>query len=369
MSVVEGGPTDTAVAAQAPATSGPARFRKFFSRPTLLLLLGGIALPNALALAANIWVDVPPRTAAIAAYAAVALLSAHLRAAAIVPLYLAAVTFDGLAIIAHVFFMDLTLITENIPTLTHVRLLSSPFYAALIAALIAVLAANILFLLRCRSAMAGGDRLVFLLAVIGCLVADFQFGNAARAKYSPAAGIGQPFQSAVQMSGFAETADPARPKRSVLLVLVESLGILRDAQQRSILFSAFDDADLRARYTLTSGTTTFFGATAYGEMRELCQSRSSYRGSCTAAGRPACRAPTPRADTAPSLSTASRASSTSATSGTRRSGSPAACSRRPRRRTTRAGAADPSSVPATSRSPTRSTTGWRTPRSPCSSTG
>lgn len=277
MSVVEGSRIGSGAVEEDSAASAGSQSRRCFPQATLLLLLGGIAVPNALAVAANIWVDVPPRSAAIAAYAAVTFLSARLHAAVLVPLYLAAVAFDGLGIVAHVFFMDLTLVTETIPAFTHVRVFTSPFYAGLIAAVTIVLAGNILFLLRCRSAMARGNRLVFLLALLGCVGADIQIGSASRATQGPAAGIGQPFESAVRMSGFSETADSARPKRNVLLVLVESLGILRDPQHRNILFSAFDDADLRARFTLTSGTTTFFGATAYGEMRELCQSRSPYR--------------------------------------------------------------------------------------------
>lgn len=155
-------------------------------------------------------------------------------------------------------------------------MLSSPLYAGLTAALTAFVAAGLWFLVRYRARMVRGNRIVLALAVSGFLFADIAINSSASLSLGPAAAIGQPFQSAVQASGFAALTEPSPRKPNVLLVLVESLGVLRDPRQREVLFSAFDDAALREAFSITTGTTSFFGATSYGEMRELCHSRSAY---------------------------------------------------------------------------------------------
>ncbi|WP_289015825.1 sulfatase-like hydrolase/transferase [uncultured Methylobacterium sp.] len=255
--------------------SGAWRHRSRFA-PTLFLVVSALLLPNALAIFASIWIGIPPRPNVIAAYALVALLCIRLPRTAAAPLYLVAVAFDVLTIIAHIFFLDLSLIYQNIPAFTHVRTLASPLYTGMLVALSLFLAANIAFLMRYRALMARGNKAVLALAVVACLAADLTINGSANLDLGPAAGIGQPFRSGVQMSGFDEVVGPSRPKRHVLLVLVESLGQLRDLHHRKVLFSAFDDEALKERFSITTGTTSFFGSTAYGEMRELCQLRSSY---------------------------------------------------------------------------------------------
>jgi hypothetical protein len=245
-------------------------------RNTLLLLAGALLLPNALAIGAGLWIGVPPRTAAMALYVLLALVCSRIPIGAVIPLYLAALTFDILLIIAHIFYLDLNLIGQNIPAFTHVRVLASPLYTELVAALVVFMATNIAFLMRFRTEMARGSRIVLGLAVIPCLLADVRLNGSANLELGPAAGIGQPFQSAVEMSGFDGLTASTQHGRNVLFVVVESLGDLRDPAQRAVLFAAFDDPALRRRYAVTTGTTPFYGPTAYGEMRELCHSRASY---------------------------------------------------------------------------------------------
>jgi hypothetical protein len=105
---------------------------------------------------------------------------------------------------------------------------------------------------------------------------DIQANGSTNLDIGPTAAVGRPFQSAVRMSGFDHLTDADRPRRNVLLVIVESLGYLRDPDQRKVLFSAFDDPALKDRFGITTGTTSFYGPTAYGEMRELCGVRAYY---------------------------------------------------------------------------------------------
>ncbi|MGH1571837.1 sulfatase-like hydrolase/transferase [Methylobacterium sp. P31] len=243
---------------------------------TLFLLIGGLLLPNALAIVGGLWIGVPTRTTAIAAYAAVALLCALLPRFFAGPLFIAAVFIDILGIVTHIFYLDLSLISQNIPAFNHVKILASPLYTELALATTMNMIANIAFLSCFRAQMARGSRIVFGLMIVIGLMFDIQANGSTNLDIGPTAGIGKPFQSAVKMSGFNALPEADRPRRNVLLVLVESLGYLRDAEQRRVLFSAFDDPALKERFAITTGTTSFYGPTAYGEMRELCGVRAYY---------------------------------------------------------------------------------------------
>gem|GEM_PF-5677647 len=170
--------------------------------PTLLLVVGALLLPNALAVLASLWIGVPPRPNVIAAYGLVALLCTRFPGVAAIPLYLAAVALDVLTIVAHIFFLDMSLICQNIPAFTHVRTLASPLYAGMLAVLALFLATNIAFLMRYRVLMARGNKAVLAVALVACLAADMAINGSVSLDLGPAAGIGQPFQSAVQASGF-----------------------------------------------------------------------------------------------------------------------------------------------------------------------
>ncbi len=56
----------------------------------------------------------------------------------------------------------------------------------------------------------------------------------------------------------------------IVVVVVESMGLLRDKADRAREFAPFDDPALQARYLITIGSTPFRGPTISGEMRELC---------------------------------------------------------------------------------------------------
>ena len=279
---------DGAIGAPVAARSRPAVRRRIGAiRPTLLLLVGAVLLPNALAILASIWIGLPTRTAPIAAYVVVVLVGLRLPRFAVVPLYLTVVLFDLLMIVVEIFFLDIGSLSRNLDAFAHVHLLRSPLYAGLLAAVAASVAATLWFLLRYRAPMARGNRLVLAGAVAACLLADIPINGSTSLYLGPTAAIGRPFRSAVAESGFEMLTEPSRTKPNVLLVLVESLGVLRDAHQRDVLFAAFDDPALRRSFGITTGTTSFFGATAYGEMRELCHTRSPYTALLDAGG-PTC---------------------------------------------------------------------------------
>ncbi|WP_123834107.1 sulfatase-like hydrolase/transferase [Methylobacterium currus] len=257
------------------------------ARPSLLLIVGGLVLPNVLALAACTVAGVPTRTGAIALYAAVALLGGRLPGWALVLLGLATVLFDLVFAVGRMFFLDPAMVLHLIDAELLASLLATPAYAAgTLAALCATLA-YLAVLLRAGPTMRQGSRPALAAAAAGLLLGDGLVNGSSAYDFGPLASIGQPFEAASLSSGFAALPDQARPPRRALLVMVESLGLLRDAGRHAILTAAFDDPALRRLYTVTTGTSAFFGATASGEMRELCRTYRSHL-QVFAAGHPTC---------------------------------------------------------------------------------
>ncbi|MFE1600812.1 sulfatase-like hydrolase/transferase [Methylobacterium sp. ID0610] len=257
-----------------------------WARPTLLLVIGGVLLPNALFFALDTVLALPERASALCLYAAVALLCGWTPPALVTGLYLAVLATDLWLIVAQMFFLDIGALAGWLRMVPELDLLASPLYGVMIGTIGILAAANLAFLGRHAAAMAAGSRPALigaLLAVLGAdILLDRSPGSAA-----PWAGLAQPFESAVERSDFAAVARNPGRSRHVLLVLVESLGVLRDRQAQALLLSPFDDPALARQFTVRTGTTTFFGATAHGEMRELCQSREPYR-AVLAGGHPGC---------------------------------------------------------------------------------
>ncbi|MGF3025208.1 sulfatase-like hydrolase/transferase [Methylobacterium aquaticum] len=246
-------------------------------RPCLLLLVGGLVLPNALALALDTVAGVPPRTSAIALYAAVALLGGLLPGYALALLGLLALAFDLVFAIGRMFFLDPDALLHLITIDVLKNLLSTPAYAASALAVVGLLLAYLTFLVRAGPAMRQGSRPVFAAAVAALLIGDGLVNGSSAYDFGVLASTGRSFESGSSLSGFDTLPNQPRPARRVVMVVVESLGVLRDDGQRAILTAPFDDPALRRLYTVTTGTSAFFGATASGEVRELCGTYRSHR--------------------------------------------------------------------------------------------
>lgn len=60
-------------------------------------------------------------------------------------------------------------------------------------------------------------------------------------------------------------------RENVVIVVVESMGLLRDTEGNDREFSRIvDDADVKKQYSIATGSVPFTGGTVVGEMRELC---------------------------------------------------------------------------------------------------
>ncbi|SFU84581.1 Phosphoglycerol transferase MdoB [Methylobacterium sp. 174MFSha1.1] len=246
-------------------------------RSSVPLLVGGLVLPNALALAFGILAGVPARTSAIALYAALALLGGRLPGWALALLALPVIVLDLALAVGRMFFLDTDALLHLIDAGTLATLLATPAYAAGAAAVVGLALVYLAVLVQAGPAMRRGSRPVFAAAVAALLVGDGVVNGSTAYDFGALASVGQPFHSGSLASGFDALADQSRPPHRVLMVMVESLGVLRDAGQNGILTAPFDDPALRRLYTVTTGTSAFFGATASGEMRELCRTYRSHR--------------------------------------------------------------------------------------------
>lgn len=248
-------------------------------RPTLLLCIAGLALPNALAVVAELRsIGLPPRSLPITFYALLAMLAPALPAFLVVPAYLAVLAYDVVSATSAAFYFTQWELVSSLHLGAEIDVLASPLYAALCLGLALLVAANIALLLAGKRLFAGANRPVFAALMLLVSGGDMLINVSPHYDFGPLAARGQPFESAVQKSGFGEALESGSGRgRNVLLVMVESLGVLSDRRQRALLFAPFRDPELLARYSVSSGYTTFFGATAYGEMRELCGTRASYK--------------------------------------------------------------------------------------------
>ena len=61
------------------------------------------------------------------------------------------------------------------------------------------------------------------------------------------------------------------PPYHVVVVLVESQGVLKNAADMNAVFAPLLTSEVKSRYKIRRGTVPFFGATMFGELRTLCR--------------------------------------------------------------------------------------------------
>ena len=260
----------------AAASVQPTRLRLVLSNPTLLLCIAGIVLPNALSLGALLMgIGAPPRTAAIAAYATLVLVARIAPRPLTVALYLAVALYDAIATIALMFNLAPNEVGLALHLSAELNLFSSPLYVALGISLAILLVANIAVLTLKRDALRHGSAPVLMGACMVFAATDFLVNTSPHYHFGTLYAVGQPMESAMDSSGF-NTAMSQASGRNVLVVVVEAMGQFADPKHEAFLLQAFAESDLRKRYDVSNGTTTYFGSTTSAELRELCDSREPY---------------------------------------------------------------------------------------------
>ena len=245
--------------------------------PTVFLCLVGVVLPNALSLTALAFgIGSPPRTAAIIAYATVALVARIVPWPVTVALYLATALYDAIATIALLFNLAPSEIVLALHLTADLKLFSSPLYIAMTVGLTALLGVNIAMLTLKRDLLRRGNPLVMMGCALAFAAADFGVNASPHYYFGTLYAAGKPMESAADDSGFRQMALAGGHPR-VVLVVVEALGYFDDPVREAILLSPFADPDLRRQYSVTSGAATYYGSTTAAEMRELCDTREPYQ--------------------------------------------------------------------------------------------
>ena len=254
----------------------PPRLRLSLSNPTLLLCVAGIVIPNTLSLGALIMgIGAPPRTAAIVAYAIVALIARIVPRLLTVFLYLVVAVYDAVVTIALMFNLAPGEVGLALHLSAELNLLASPLYVGLCLSLSALVVVNIAVLILKQDVLRHGSAAILMSAALIFAAADFFTNTSAHYHFGSLYGAGQPMDSAADSSGFSKAMNEASG-RNVLVVVVEALGHFADPQQEAFLRQPFEDPELRRRYDVSFGTTTYYGSTTAAELRELCDTREPY---------------------------------------------------------------------------------------------
>jgi hypothetical protein len=250
--------------------------RPALSKPTLLLCLLGLVLPNAFSFGALLFdVGAPPRFPAIMAYTTVALIARLAPPLVFVPLYVAVVIADAIWTTAISFNIAPIHFGTALHLSAELDLLRSPSYIVLIAGMCALVFTNIALLIRKRDVLRSGNAPLLVLLSFAFVFVDYFANISPHYQFGELYAADKKMESAAVDSGFREAVVGGRPKR-VLLIVVEGLGALDDPAKRAILLRPFNDSELLKRYRVLFGSTTYYGSTTAAELRELCDTRKSY---------------------------------------------------------------------------------------------
>jgi hypothetical protein len=262
-----------------PGASVPLSASRFawLSSPSFVLCVAGLVLPNMLSLGAFLMgIGAPPRTAAIVAYATVAIAARIMPWPVTVILFLAATAYDAIATIARSFNLAPHEVGMALHLSAELNLFASPLYAALCVSLAVLTVANIVLLVVKRDILRRGNPVVLMGAALVFAAGDFAVNASPHYHFGTLYSTGRPMESAIDSSGFNRAVADDSSRRNVLVVVVEALGQFADSEHEAFLLRSFDDTDLRKRYEVSIGTTTYYGSTTAAELRELCETREPY---------------------------------------------------------------------------------------------
>jgi len=244
--------------------------------PTTVLLGAGLLVPNLLSLAtlgSFIDIGLPPRTGCILLYAALAMCARLIPFFITVILYLAILAFDIVWTLSVSFGMRPHDLMAAIDQARRVHFLHSPLYVALICVMTAT-TLSALFLLSRRAQLVRGNLVVLLGAGLALAAADYVSNADAHYDFGAMFGRHVPVVSAANASGFKTVA--GANGRNVVLVIVESLGNLLDADARARIVAPIYEPRITEKYNVSYGRIVYYGSTTSAEMRELCETRAPY---------------------------------------------------------------------------------------------
>lgn len=242
-------------------------------QPLAAWLLCWIVLPNVgfCLLWAN---GAPPRTGAILVTGIVGIVLRRSPYAIRLAGFLGAMGYALVSYISSLFSLSTDAMFDSLGFLAELQPMRSPDYAIGAAVLVTVIGAASQAL-RANANFTGTPALGGAVAALLLTAAvDHLATLDTRGSYDRFAAADTPFTSSVMRSGFAAHVPD---RRHLVLVVVEAMGRPLDPAARAYQLARLRQPDITARYTVSSGTTPYYGSTTNAEIRVLCGRWGNYR--------------------------------------------------------------------------------------------
>jgi len=237
--------------------------------PRLLFAIVWLLLPNLMFL--PLWITGgPPRPLAIMLYIVVGMSVRFLPLAGTAVLLFAAILFDVVTTLSGIFNLSPVSLLYAIKFLPNLDLSASVQYVLMICGLVAVFATILWIVAKAREPLVKASILPTLAGAVLLIVGEHQINSAPALYFSRLVSADEPFDSAMIASGMAEEISQAADGRNVVVVMVESLARFTNPEHEKLLTAWIENDELKARYRVETGYTTFYGSTTAAEIRELC---------------------------------------------------------------------------------------------------
>jgi len=248
------------------------------ARPTILFIIAALLIPNTVYLVAIAsGIGTPQRFTPIVAYLVVALLARHVSPVAVAVSYFVVLTYDLTSTTSRMFGLSFLEMFTVLQFATEVKVLASMLYAVIALGIFVSTVVALTLLIR-EQASIRQARLLGPLAVAAVLsVVELSVNSLPHYHFGAAFAAGQPFSSALKASGFETKLNQGQAQRTVMVVMVEGLGVFENPAHQSVIDSPFTQPEIMSRYDVSRGETAYFGSTTAAEMRELCATRSPYQ--------------------------------------------------------------------------------------------
>ncbi|WP_379923423.1 sulfatase-like hydrolase/transferase [Erythrobacter sp. R86502] len=183
--------------------------------------------------------------------------------------FIAALAYAVILSVGSLFNLSIFALSRSIVFMSELNALNSAEYVAIGAGLTGIVVTAV-WLLR-RPAKLDDWRAIAIAAICVAVVMlfDVAVSQGARGHYKRVHSADAVFSSAVSQTDLV--AGASEDRRHLLIVMVESLGApVSNREMQRLIFARYKDSAVRSRFAISHGTTTFFGSTTSGEIRELC---------------------------------------------------------------------------------------------------
>lgn len=178
-------------------------------------------------------------------------------------------SYAVISILSALFNLPIYSLSRSIVFMSELNTLNSLEYVAVGSGLLLLTAMAFLGLRRPSHFTEVRAVLIAFGAVALVALADAYIGYGAHGHYKRLQSADAPFSSAMSNSKLLPVL--GQQQRHLMIVMVESLGApVGNPELGKLVFARYNDPAVRARFDVSTGTTTYYGSTTSGEIRELC---------------------------------------------------------------------------------------------------